>query len=31
VARLPLVRALDFVPVLQRAARAMAQTFENGD
>jgi len=31
VARLPLARALDFVPSLQRAAKAMAATFESGD
>jgi DNA-binding IclR family transcriptional regulator len=31
VARLPLARALEFVPSLQRAAADMAQTFESGD
>jgi DNA-binding IclR family transcriptional regulator len=31
VARLPLARAHDFVPNLQRAAAAMAITFEVGD
>lgn len=31
VARLPLARALDFVPNLQHAAAAMALTFENGE
>jgi hypothetical protein len=31
VARLPLPRALECVPVLQRAARDMALTFESGE
>jgi IclR family acetate operon transcriptional repressor len=30
VARLPLARALEYVPVLQRAAADMAHTFEDG-
>jgi IclR family acetate operon transcriptional repressor len=31
VARLPLVRALECVPILQRAATDMARTFGNGE
>ena len=31
VARLPLARALEYVPILQRAAADMAHTFEKGD